>query len=197
MGPRVSDGRCRPPSEPRGPRCSLSTGNRALGDHPRLVGRRSHSEADGLEASQQHAGRAGLERARLDPRPCSIRDVRATRCRCTEREEIGEIESQIRDFGGMCWCGCCDGHRDRDRDPETCDVETGVRRDRAIDGRLGVQGSARVEVECAGRRPGDGLVEVWPLARSRPEPLRHVAIRIGPEGRRLGVIASYPLARST
>ena len=37
---------------------------------------------------------------------------------------------------------------------ETCDVETGVRRDRAIDGRLGVQGSARVEVECAGRPPG-------------------------------------------
>ena len=54
---------------------------------------------------------------------------------------------------------------------ETCDVETGVRRDRAIDGRLGVQGSARVEVECAGRPPGDGPVEVWPLARSRPEPL--------------------------
>ena len=35
---------------------------------------------------------------------------------------------------------------------ETCDVvETGVRRDRAIDGRIGVQGSARVEVECASR----------------------------------------------
>lgn len=35
-----------------------------------------------------------------------------------------------------------------------CDVvETGVSRGRAIDGRLGVQGSARVEVECVGRPP--------------------------------------------
>ena len=38
-------------------------------------------------------------------------DVRATRCRCTEREGIGEIESQIRDLRIMCWCECCDSSR--------------------------------------------------------------------------------------
>ncbi len=33
-------------------------------------------------------------------------------CSGPEREEVGETKSQIRDLRGMCWCECCDGHRD-------------------------------------------------------------------------------------
>ena len=81
---------------------------------------------------------------------------------------------------------------------ETCDVvETGVSRGRAINGWLGVQGSARVEVEYAGWPPGDGSVEVWPLARSRPEPLLRTGDQDRPGGESTGVITSYPIDRST
>jgi len=56
---------------------------------------------------------------------------------------------------------------------DTCDVvETGVSRGCAIDGWLGVHGSAPVEVECVGRPPGDGPAEVWPPTRFGPEPLQ-------------------------
>ena len=50
-------------------------------------------------------------------------------------------------------------------------LETGVSRGRATDRWLGAHDSARVVVECVGRPPGDGSAEVWPPARSRPEPL--------------------------
>ena len=151
-----------------GPMCSFSTGDRTLCD-PRFGGRRSHSQAADSRRASDTQVVPGSRGPRLDPRRCSARTFEQHGADVQNAKKSEKSSHRFAISEACVGVGAVTAIVIVIR--EACGVETGVRRDRAIDGRLAVQGNSRVEVECAGRPPRDGPVEVRSLARSRPEPL--------------------------